>query len=95
MSEPAAPYVVDAPVPKDESDREFAAAVEQVLKATKAIDEWERAHGKILDKPIRIACPCCSMEEALRFVRTRYHLYVECETPKCLPPFRGSTRGCR
>ena len=75
------------------SDQQFARQVEKVLKATAAVEQWEKAHGEVLRKVISISCPCCMTEDALKFHRSEHHLYVECATKDCVPAFRGNCRG--
>lgn len=74
------------------SDAEFMAAAARAVTAAHSIEQWEKAHGRILDKPIRISCPNCCGEAALKFARSRHHLYFECVTEGCLPIVRGSYR---
>lgn len=78
-----------------DAEKEADAEIERVLKATRAIDEWEKVHGVRFDVATVISCPCCCVEDALKFLRQRAHLYVQCGTPNCVPQFRGSTRGKR
>lgn len=82
-----------APTPEQlaERERHGEESAARILKAVDAIEQWEKAHGTVLGKIICISCPCCCAEDGLRFVRDRYHLTAQCETPQCVK-FRGSCR---
>jgi hypothetical protein len=68
------------------------AVAARAITAATAIEQWEKAHGRIFDKPIRISCPNCAGEAALKFARSQHHLYFECTTADCLPIVRGNYR---
>jgi hypothetical protein len=74
-----------------EQQRQGDEAVNRGFTALRAIEQWEKAHGVVLDKAVAISCPCCYVEDALRFVRSIRHLVAKCSTPKCVE-FRGSSR---
>lgn len=82
-----------APTPEQlaERQRQGDEAVERGLTALVAIEQCEKVHGLVLDRPGAISCPCCCAEDALRFVRSKRSLVAKCITPKCVE-FRGSSR---
>lgn len=75
------------------SDEEFGKAVTRVLVAVKAADDWEKAHGSIFGQVRSISCPNCLQEAALKFMRGRGHLYIECSTPECVAAGTRVTTG--
>lgn len=75
-----------------DTEETFMATAARAITAVTAVEQWEKAHGRILDKPIRISCPNCCGEATLKFARSRHHLYVECVTEGCLPIVRGNYR---
>lgn len=80
-----------APTPEQlaEAARKGNDAVARMFAGIAAVEQWEKAHGVVLNKVIAISCPCCTMEDALRFVRSKRHLVAKCDTPNCVE-FRGS-----
>lgn len=76
-------------------DAEFGKAVGRLLEGVRAVEQWEKVHGEALDQPRAISCPCCFAEDALRYTRTRNHLYLECTTKGCIPQSRANCRGRR
>jgi len=87
--------MTEALKPSAADDAIFARQVEHMLKAIKAIDEWEKVHGRQRGKVLVISCPNCATENRLKFARSQHHLYLECETPECMPPARANCRGQR
>lgn len=78
------------------TDEEFGKQVGKMLDCVKAVESWERENGEKLDgKPRAIPCPSCLAMDALRFVRTEHHLYLECATPGCMGKARANCRGRR
>lgn len=78
---------------KETSDQQFARQVENVLKATQAIETFERANGEKLNVVTTITCPCCHVINGLRFYRSQHHLYLACGSEQCVPETRANCRG--
>ncbi len=75
-----------------EDEKKSTEVIARMLKGAAAIEEWEKAHGRVLHQKRDISCPNCLVEGALLFLRSDSHLYAECSTPDCVK-FRGNYRG--
>ena len=66
---------------------------DRVVLATRAILASEKANGEVLGIATTIRCPCCKVDNALKFLRNLRHVYFQCRTPECVPQTRASDRG--